>query len=355
MLVRNCCHKLALIIAFGSGLLSAIALAQTVQPQRQMLNLQLPKLHFPDGKRVVELPFEVEGNWMVIPVSINGSRPLGFVLDTGAQGTVLQNPEIADSLNFKITGKMAVRGAGGAGAGREASIAENVTFNIGGMKLSNGRLIVSPPSSDSGSMTTHEGIIGRIVFATLVVEVDWEKQVIRCYEPSKYKYLGPGTVLPLTLDEGGRPYTAASVAVADEKLIPVKLVVDTGGSHVLSLDAGSKPEIKLPEGAAKVVLGRGASGEITGMVIAFRDIAPRAPTHILIISRDHIASAADLTEDHAAMLGRLFAVAAKIARDEGIADGGYRLVSNVGRWGGQTVDHLHVHLLGGRPFSWPPG
>ena len=91
------------------------------------------------------------------------------------------------------------------------------------------------------------------------------------------------------------------------------------------------------------------------LIVAFRDIAPRAPTHILVIPRDHIASAADLTEEHAEMLGRLFAVAAKIARAEGIADDGYRLVSNVGRWGGQTVDHLHVHLLGGRPFSWPPG
>ena len=91
------------------------------------------------------------------------------------------------------------------------------------------------------------------------------------------------------------------------------------------------------------------------LVVAFRDIAPRAPTHVLVIPREHIASAADLTEDHAPLLGRLFAVAAKVARDEEIADGGYRLVSNVGRWGGQTVDHLHVHLLGGRPFSWPPG
>ena len=91
------------------------------------------------------------------------------------------------------------------------------------------------------------------------------------------------------------------------------------------------------------------------VVIAFRDITPRAPIHILIIPRDHIASAAELTEEHSAMLGRLFAVAAKIARDEGVADGGYRLVSNVGRWGGQTVEHLHIHLLGGRPFSWPPG
>jgi len=139
-----------------------------------------------------------------------------------------------------------------------------VTLNIGGIELSNGRLVVSPASSDSRTMATHDGVIGRTVFATLVVEVDWEKRTVRFYEPSKYNYSGPGTILPLTFDEGGRPYTTASVAVADEKLIPVKLVVDTGGGHVLSLDVGSKPEIKLPEGAAKVVLGRGASGEITG-------------------------------------------------------------------------------------------
>ena len=90
-------------------------------------------------------------------------------------------------------------------------------------------------------------------------------------------------------------------------------------------------------------------------VVAFRDIAPRAPTHILVIPRDHIASAAELTEADGPMLGGLFAVAAELARSEGIAEDGYRLVSNVGRWGGQSVDHLHFHLMGGRPFSWPPG
>ncbi len=91
------------------------------------------------------------------------------------------------------------------------------------------------------------------------------------------------------------------------------------------------------------------------LVVAFRDIAPRAPTHILLISRRHITSAADMTDADAPMLGRLFAVAAELAREAGIADGGYRLVSNVGRWGGQTVGHFHIHLMGGRPFDWPPG
>ncbi|HET7677362.1 MAG TPA: histidine triad nucleotide-binding protein [Candidatus Limnocylindrales bacterium] len=105
-----------------------------------------------------------------------------------------------------------------------------------------------------------------------------------------------------------------------------------------------------------------ASGEVPAkraheddQVVAFHDIAPRAPTHILLIPRRHIASAAELTEEDAPLLGRLFAVAAELARAHGIADDGYRLVTNVGRYGGQSVAHLHLHLLGGRAMSWPPG
>jgi histidine triad (HIT) family protein len=90
-------------------------------------------------------------------------------------------------------------------------------------------------------------------------------------------------------------------------------------------------------------------------LIVIRDIAPRAPTHLLLIPRRHIPSALDLTEADGPLLGHLFAVAAILARSLGIADAGYRLVSNVGAWGGQSVDHLHVHLMGGRSFSWPPG
>lgn len=91
------------------------------------------------------------------------------------------------------------------------------------------------------------------------------------------------------------------------------------------------------------------------LIIAIRDIAPRAPTHVLLIPREHIPSAADLTDDDGPLLGRLFAVGADLARSLGITGDGYRLVSNVGRWGGQSVDHLHIHLMGGRAFTWPPG
>lgn len=91
------------------------------------------------------------------------------------------------------------------------------------------------------------------------------------------------------------------------------------------------------------------------LILAFHDIAPRSPTHVLVIPKVHIGSAADLIEADGPLLGRMFATVAGIARDSGIAKDGYRIVSNVGRWGGQTVDHLHLHLMGGRTFDWPPG
>ena len=91
------------------------------------------------------------------------------------------------------------------------------------------------------------------------------------------------------------------------------------------------------------------------LVLAFRDINPKAPTHILLIPRQHMTSAADLGEDDGPMLGRLFATAAQLARDAGVADRGFRLVTNSGPAAGQSVDHLHFHLLGGRSMSWPPG
>jgi histidine triad (HIT) family protein len=104
-----------------------------------------------------------------------------------------------------------------------------------------------------------------------------------------------------------------------------------------------------------------AAGEIPAtklheddLVFAIRDINPQAPTHALVIPVAHVASAAELGDADGALLGRLFAVAARLAADEGL-DGGWRLVSNVGPDAGQTVSHLHVHLLGGRPMTWPPG
>ncbi len=88
-------------------------------------------------------------------------------------------------------------------------------------------------------------------------------------------------------------------------------------------------------------------------VLAFRDIAPQAPVHVLVIPRQPIPRLADAGEDDQALLGHLLLVAARVARQEGLED--FRLVVNSGAGAGQTVFHLHVHVLGGRPMAWPPG
>ena len=90
------------------------------------------------------------------------------------------------------------------------------------------------------------------------------------------------------------------------------------------------------------------------LTYAFRDINPQAPSHVLVVPRKHIASLADSGPEDENLLGHLHLVAARIAASEGLSDG-FRTVINTGPDGGQTVDHLHVHLLGGRSMHWPPG
>ena len=89
-------------------------------------------------------------------------------------------------------------------------------------------------------------------------------------------------------------------------------------------------------------------------VMAFRDINPVAPTHVLVIPRQHIESANELGRAHAAVLGEMLEVIASLAEQERV-QGGYRIVSNVGRDAGQSVSHVHFHLIGGRQMAWPPG
>ena len=105
-----------------------------------------------------------------------------------------------------------------------------------------------------------------------------------------------------------------------------------------------------------------ANGEVpartvleTEDVIAFHDLDPKAPTHVLVIPRRHIESIDAMEPGDEELIGRVMAAAKQVAKAEGIADAGYRLVTNIGADAGQTVPHLHVHVLGGRRLTWPPG
>jgi histidine triad (HIT) family protein len=124
------------------------------------------------------------------------------------------------------------------------------------------------------------------------------------------------------------------------------------GSHAGSMYTGH---------AMDCVFCKIAAGEIPTTAVyqdqlayAFGDISPKAPVHVLIIPREHIGSLAEAGADKRALLGHLMGVAGKIAQEKGLAKG-YRVVVNTGEDGGQTVEHLHLHLLGGRQMTWPPG
>ncbi len=106
----------------------------------------------------------------------------------------------------------------------------------------------------------------------------------------------------------------------------------------------------------KIIAGEIASKKVfeDDLTFAFRDLHPQAPVHVLVVPRKHIASLAESNAEDEELLGHLHMVAAQIARSEGLVKG-YRTVINTGADGGQTVDHLHVHLLGGRAMHWPPG
>ncbi len=90
-------------------------------------------------------------------------------------------------------------------------------------------------------------------------------------------------------------------------------------------------------------------------LLAFRDINPQAPTHILVVPKKHIATTNDLTQADQNLVGQMVLAAQEIAAKEGVAESGYRLVLNCNQHGGQSVDHIHIHLLGGRQMMWPPG
>lgn len=105
-----------------------------------------------------------------------------------------------------------------------------------------------------------------------------------------------------------------------------------------------------------------ADGEIpsdvvheTDRVLAFRDLDPKAPVHVLVIPKRHVVSLGDADDDEQDLLGEVMLAARDVAHQEGIAEDGFRAVTNTGAHGGQSVDHLHVHVLGGRALGWPPG
>lgn len=220
-------------------------------------------IRFPPGKSFVEIPLRRAHNVPVIPVGVNGSRPLKLILDTGSEVPVLFGGPPAGSLNLKTAEEGIARG--GSGPATPVSIAGEVTFSISRLRLTGQRLCflrrVGGDALSPRARNTPDGVIGRPVFDNLTTEFDRERRLIRFYDPAKFTYSGRGTILPLSFDERGIPHITAEVKVSFRgRPVAARLMVDTGADNALSLVTGSRQGIALPE----KILGTGMGGGING-------------------------------------------------------------------------------------------
>ncbi len=238
------------------------AISSSAQHKKRM-GVPPTTLTFPEGKDVVEIPFEFELNKILIPVRVNGSEPISFILDTGAPIAVLLGSELLESLDVNIVGEAQIGGAGG-DAPVFVPLATDVTFNISGIEITKGMMAMGVGKGKLAHFGT-TGVIGLPIFKNCVVDIDFQKHILRLYRPEAFTYSGHGKVLPLVFSQHGSfPYVATKVSIDGGAPVPASMVIDTGAGLALSLVAGSDDDLHLPEKTVRGIMGWGASGVIRG-------------------------------------------------------------------------------------------
>ncbi len=225
-----------------------------------------------DAKRV-DIPFESYNNLIVIPVVINNSIPLKFVLDTGVRNAILTEKVFADILNLSYKRKISIAGAGGENI-IEAYVTNNISLDLPGVEGQGHAMLVLEQdylqlTSSLGAYV--HGIIGYEVFSRFVVRIDYSRQVVSLIEPDSFKPKKKYTRVPIVVEDT-KPYIHADVQFENLERIKAKLLVDTGASHSLLLEKDSDDKINIPQLNMKTYLGRGLAGNIKGKVGRVRSL-----------------------------------------------------------------------------------
>lgn len=221
------------------------------------------QVSFPAGKDVVEVPFQLVHEKILISVGVNGSEPMPFVLDTGAPIAVLMRSEKASALDLDIVGKAAVGGAG-EGEASMVDLAANVTFQLQDITITGSTMAIGVGEGKLPQMGW-EGVIGRPLFKNLVVDLDFANEVMRLYPPDKFRYKGTGSEIPITIAPGsGFAFVESEVSIDGKKAVPATLAIDTGAGHALSLSVDAHDELDAPEKTVSSILHWGANGVIRG-------------------------------------------------------------------------------------------
>ncbi len=218
-------------------------------------------VRLPEGTTELEIPFELYRRWMVVPVRIEESPALVFILDTGAPITVLADIDRARSLPLSIIGQVAVAGVG-EGEAPTVPVAGNVSLSIGELRISDAVMALGVGKE---AIAGADGIIGRPLFRNLVVEIDWAGRMLRLTDPDTFEYTGAGVELPLSELASGHLTTRARIGVGEGGTREVSLLVDTGAGHALSVEPSALEGLGQPAHLlSDVVIGWGSNGMARG-------------------------------------------------------------------------------------------
>lgn len=250
-------------------LLCCVLLVQSISGLARTLKKEeeIHGFHLIRGKNVAHIPFELHSNLIVVPVKINASDTLRFILDTGVSSMMLTNKEVAHRLGMKSVRKMAIEGIGG-GQPISADVTIGNTFTMGQMRGLKQTIVVLDDDvlrlSELVGTQIH-GILGYELFSKFVVTIDFQTQELTLTVPSKYKYTArKGSKLPIVI-ERSKPYLDAVTVVSNNQELPIRVVLDTGAGHALMLNTAAS-HLQLPQKVIKAQLGVGLGGEINGHI-----------------------------------------------------------------------------------------
>ncbi len=218
------------------------------------------------NKKSTTIPFKLVNNLIIIPLFINNSDTLHFILDTGVNKTIMTNLNFNGKLELKDFKEIQLSGLGG-GASLPAIVSKKNKITLGGSIGKNQEVYVLLEDifhlSSSLGMNVH-GLIGFSVFKNFVVEINYSQKKLILHNPKRFKFKGKGERLPLSI-ERSKPYVEALATQEDGKTVKVKMLIDTGASHAVSL-YDYEEGIIIPEKSFRSFLGRGLSGDIHGNI-----------------------------------------------------------------------------------------
>lgn len=226
-----------------------------------------------DGRRKVDIPIEIHNNLVVVPLVLNQTLPLKFVLDTGVRTAILTQKSFSDILNLAYTRKYTISGPGGEKM-VDAYVTNNVSLDLPGVTGKGHALLVL--DQDYLELRNYlgtevHGILGYELFSRFIVRVDYERKVLTLLQPNAFRKRRKFTAVSIEIQDT-KPYVTVPVTLMNGVTLEAKLLVDSGASHPLLLDPTSDDRITIPATVVSSTIGRGLGGKITGKTGRIRSI-----------------------------------------------------------------------------------